>query len=478
MHGTTLEAFWTNIVFILAVVISQPLYTTTSDVLGRKLPLYAAFGLFLLGSVVFAVAPTMPVLIGGRVLQGLGGGGLDVLGEIILADITTLKERPLYIGLYALPMAGGAVCGPVIGAAFAAYVDWRWIGWINLPIVAVGLILSFFFLNLRPLEASFGSKLRRLDWVGMLLFTIGSTAIALPLSWAGSLYSWSSWRTLLPLILGLIALVILAVYEAYPQQPMFPHRLFRRRSTVAVLVAATVHGACFYSIIQYSPLFFQSVIQQTPFRAAISVLPACVCVVAFSILGVLAIEFARRYRLIVFVNSVLVSVGLGLWALWRHDSSPALLYGTQVVPCIGLGVLFMALTIPMTASVENADDMGLAAGILVSFRLFGALLGLAVSSAIFEAVFSQHIVNLGSLPSEIASLLDSSNAIGYIPELRSANISTEVLDGVLEAYRGALMAVFLALVGISALGLLAAVFIPELTLEREEMGRQRLEDTS
>ena len=478
MHGTTLEAFWTNIVFILAVVISQPLYTTTSDVLGRKLPLYAAFGLFLLGSIVFAIAPTMPVLIGGRVLQGLGGGGLDVLGEIILADITNLKERPLYVGLYALPMAGGAVCGPVIGAAFAAYVDWRWIGWVNLPIVAIGLILSFFFLNLRPLEASFSSKLRRLDWLGMLLFTLGSTALALPLSWAGSLYSWSSWRTLLPFILGLIALVILAIYEAYPQQPMFPHRLFRRRSTAAVLVTSTAHGACFYSIILYSPLFFQSVIQQTPFRAAISVLPACACVVAFSIFGVLAIELARRYRLIVLINAILVSTGLGLWALWRRDSSPALLYGTQVVPCIGLGVLFMALTIPMTASVENADDMGLAAGILVSFRLFGALLGLAVCSAIFEAVFSQHVANLRPLPGEIASLADSSNAIGYIPLLQSVELPPEVLDGVLEAYRGALMAVFLALVGVSALGLLAAVFIPELTLEREEMGRQRFESNS
>lgn len=72
-------------------------------------------------------------------MQGLGAGGLGVLGEVILVDMTMLKERPLYLGLFSLPMAGGGVCGPIIGAAFGEYVDWRWIGWMNLPIIAPGL---------------------------------------------------------------------------------------------------------------------------------------------------------------------------------------------------------------------------------------------------------------------------------------------------------------------------------------------------
>jgi MFS family permease len=87
----------------------MPITTSLSDVLGRKIPLYASFIVFLAGSVVFAVANSMNLLIIGRVLQGLGGGGLDVLGEVILADITTLKERPLYLGLFSIPMAGGAI---------------------------------------------------------------------------------------------------------------------------------------------------------------------------------------------------------------------------------------------------------------------------------------------------------------------------------------------------------------------------------
>lgn len=108
-------------------MVTQPIYTSVSDVVGRKPPLYAAFVLFAVGSVVFAVAQSMAIVILGRVLQGLGGSGLDVLNEVIVADITTLKERPLYIGLLSISMAVGSILGPVLGAVFSEYVDWRWI---------------------------------------------------------------------------------------------------------------------------------------------------------------------------------------------------------------------------------------------------------------------------------------------------------------------------------------------------------------
>lgn len=365
-------------------MIAQPIYVTLSDVLGRKIPLYAAFFLFFVGSIVFGIANNMSILIVGRILQGLGGGGLDVLSEIILTDITTLKERPLYLGLYALPMAGGGVCGPVIGAAFSEFVDWRWIGWINLPIIVVGVVLTFFFLHLRPIDSSFRSKLRRLDWVGMLLFTIGSTTFSLPLSWAGAMNNWSSWRTILPLIVGAIVLVIFGVYESKPVEPVFPYRIFRNRTAVVTLVGAAAHGAFLYSMLLYAPLFFQAVMLESPFRSAVSVLPSSACVVAFSVIGVIAVEIVRRYRWGVIANSLMMTVGVGLWALWRTSSSRALLYGLQVVAAIGIGTLFTLLNIPMTASVQDANDMGVAAGILVSFRLFGALIGLAICSSVFQ----------------------------------------------------------------------------------------------
>ena len=476
LRGTTLEAFWTNLSFILAIVITQPIYITISDVLGRKIPLYAAFLFFFIGSIVFGVANNMPVLIVGRILQGLGGGGLDVLSEIILADITSLKERPLYLGLYALPMAGGGVCGPIIGAAFSEFVDWRWIGWINLPIIAVGVVLAFFFLHLRPIDSSFRSKLRRLDWIGMLLFTIGSTTFALPLSWAGAMCPWSSWRTILPLIIGAIVLLVFAIYESKPTEPVFPYRIFRNRTAVVTLIGAAAHGAVLYSILLYTPLFFQAVMLETPFRSAVSVLPTSACTVGFSIFGVLGVEIVRRYRWGVIANQLLMTVGVGLWALWRSSSSRALLYGLQVIAAIGVGTLFTILTIPMTASVQHVDDMGIAAGILVSFRLFGALVGLAICSTVFNNVFEQRIASIGTLPPSVQTLKDVREAIGFIPALRLMDLQPSILEQVIDAYRVSMMAVFLTLAGIGAVGFFTSLFTRELTLEKEDLGRQQFEN--
>ena len=362
---------------------------------------------------------------------------MDVLSEIILTDITSLKERPLYLGLYALPMAGGG-----------------------------------------PIDSSFRSKLRRLDWIGMLLFTIGSTSFALPLSWAGAMYPWLSWRTILPFIVGATVLIAFGIYESKPVEPIFPYRIFRNRTAVVTLIGATTHGAVLYSVLLYPPLFFQAVMLQTPFRSAVSVLPISACTVGFSIFGVVAVELVRRYRWGVIVSGLFMALGVGLWALWRSSSSKALLFGLQVMAAIGVGTLFTILTIPMTASVQHVDDMGIAAGILVSFRLFGALTGLAICSGIFSNVFAKRIASIGTLPQPVEILKDVREAIGFIPKLRSLNIQPKVLEQVIEAYRVSIIAVFLTLAGIGAVGFLASSFTKELTLEREDRGRQRFEKSA
>ena len=462
----------------MAIVVTQPIYVTISDVVGRKIPLYVAFFFFFVGSIVFAVAQSMPVFVIGRMLQGLGGGGLDVLSEIILADITSLKERPLYLGLYSLPMAGGGVCGPIIGAAFSEFVDWRWIGWINLPIIAIGVGLAFFFLHLRHVGSTFRSKLRRLDWTGMLLFTIGSTTFALPLSWGGTIYPWSSWKTILPLIIGAIFLVGFGIYESKPAEPVFPYRIFRNRTAVATLIGSAAHGAVLYSIMLYAPLFFQAVMLETPFRSGVSVLPTSACTVAFSVIGVITVEIMRRYRWGVIASSLCMTLGVGLWALWRNSSSKVILYGFQVIASIGVGTLFTILTIPMTASVQQVDDMGIAAGILVSFRLFGALVGLATCSSVFSNVFKHHITAIGTLPPSVAILEDVREAIGFVPALRLLDVPPSILKQVIEAYRASMMAVFLVLAAIGAVGFFASFFIRELTLEKEALGRQQFEKSS
>ena len=123
----------------------------------------------------------MKAVIRGRILQGLEGGGLHILESIILNDITTLKERPLYLGVMAIPITAGSLLNPILGALLSEFVDWRWIGWINRPFVGIAFVLTY-FLRLKPININFEKRISSLDYKGMLLFALGATAVVHPLS--------------------------------------------------------------------------------------------------------------------------------------------------------------------------------------------------------------------------------------------------------------------------------------------------------
>ncbi|KAF2868567.1 major facilitator superfamily domain-containing protein [Massariosphaeria phaeospora] len=475
LHGTSLEGFWASISFILAVVIVQPIHTSVSNVFGRLLPLYASFVLFMIGSIVFAVAQDMTVLIVGRVLQGLGAGGLDVLNEIILADITTLKERPMYLGIFAIPMLGGTVLGPVTGGLFAEYASWRWIGWINLPISTIGLALAILFLRLKPLEQPLSQKLRRLDWIGLALFTAGCTLFASPIAWAGAMFPWASYQTLVPLLLGFGLLVVFGLFESKPVEPAFPYRIFKNRTACMTLAAGFLHGIANYIIMLYVPLFLQAVYLHSPLRAAVLTLPGCFLAIGSAVIGSVVVEVMRTYRATILASWVFVAVGAGLLTLLDRSSSLAAKESFQVVLGLGLGPFWSVLNLPLQASMLNVDDMGLATGILVSFRLFGGLIGLALSSSIFNTVYTRKIEALGVFPPELAFLGDAREAVASIHLLREIDIPAELLDRVIDAYKISIYGVFWMIAGAGVAGFVISCLIKEISLEREDLGRQQLE---
>ncbi|TQS34237.1 hypothetical protein Golomagni_05387, partial [Golovinomyces magnicellulatus] len=352
LNGQSLQSFWANLSYTLCGLVMQPVWANTSNIFGRKPPLYICMAFFFVGSIVFATAKNMNTLIIGRALQGFGGGGIDVLAEVILADMTTLQERSKYIGLLGITMAVGNIMGPAVGALLATYASWRWIGWINLPLLGISYPLILFFLRLRRLESSLLEKTKQLDWTGMLLFSVGCIAFVLPLSWAGTLYPWSSWRTILPLLIGALVLGAFAWYEARPEKPIMPHRLFGRTAS-ATLVGAFLHGMMLFSLMQYLPFFYQAVQRQTLIQSAVTLLPTSIASVLAAGLSVTAVGLVRSYRWSVWASWVLVTVGTGLLAIMSDSSTKAMSYGAPVIWGAGIGALLRVLHLPLQASVPH-----------------------------------------------------------------------------------------------------------------------------
>lgn len=452
----------------------QPVWASISDAFGRKPPLYICIGLFFIGSIVFAVAQNMKTIIVGRVLQGFGGGGIDVLVQVILTDMTTLEERATYLGLMGIPNAVGNILGPSVGALFATYVNWRWIGWVNLPVLVFGAPLVFFFLKLRPITVG-ASNVERLDWIGMGLVVSGITIIVLPLSWAGSLFPWSSWQTLLPMLLGVSVLTVFVWYESKPAVPIMPHRLFHSKTANMTLIGGFMHGAILVSLLQYLPLIYQAVYLETAIRSAVFLLPTSITSVVIAVFSMMMVPLFGGYTWLLRMSWALLILGTGILALFQVGSSSSMLFGLPIIWGTGVALLRLQL-LPMQASVKKADDTGVAIGQFFTIRMFGGLIGLTIASAIFNTVFAKTIMSSSvRLEGPLEPLSDASKAVAFMKELPLLDISQQTLKGVLGVYLTCFQTIFYTMTGFGAVGLLAAIFIEEIDLKSQDRGNQQFE---
>ena len=462
--------------YTLCGLVMQPLWASISNTFGRKPPLYVCIALFTVGSIIFALAKKMSTIIVGRVLQGFGGGGIDVLAEIVLADMTTLQERSFYLGLMGIPISIGNILGPSVGAIFSNYASWRWIGWVNLPFLGVAAPLIFFFLHLRPvqLDESLAANLNRLDWIGMFLVVVGITIFVLPLSWAGSLYPWESWRTLFPMFLGIAVLVAFATYEKRPATPVMPHRLFHSKTANMTLAGAFIHGMILISILQYLPLFYQAVELETAIGSAVSLLPAVITSVIFAATAMMMVSVVGGYIWIIRFAWVILMLGTGLLALFDVGSSSSIRLGLPILWGAGVALLRLLL-LPMQASVRNVDDTGLAIGQLLTVRMFGALVGLTIASTTFNSVFSAKLSSIERPTGPLAPLADANNAVAFISELRKLDISPQVLNPFLKIYLMCFRTIFYAMAGLGGLGFLTSLLMDDLDLSVKDLGQQQFE---
>lgn len=276
LRGTALEAFWSGTSFLLASTVFQPTFASLSSIFGRKLVctpfmscqcpadtnfqmLFVCMAFFCAGSIVAALANSFSVVIAGRTIKGVGGGGLIAVIEVIVVDLVPLSVRSLWISLIAAMWALGTVAGPLIGAGFAQNISWRWIFWINLPIIGLASVLVFFFLNQTRIPGGVVHKLGRFDWVGAVLFTAGSTSVLFGITTGGIMYSWSSFRTLLPLILGVVILLAFAYWEVrYAKEPMIDRGLFHNWTLIASYVMTVLHGIILWSIVYFLSMWSPS----------------------------------------------------------------------------------------------------------------------------------------------------------------------------------------------------------------------------
>jgi len=181
---------------LISSTVLLPLYGKASDIWGRKPVLYFAVGCFLVGSALCGASQSMQMLLGSRVVQGLGGGGIMGLVNIIMSDLTSLRDRALWTSFIGATWAVAAASGPLVGGAIASSTTWRWCFFINLPVGAISLGIIFVYLHLDSPRLSFWDKAPRVDYLGTTLIGGSALMFLLALNWAGAGVGWGSARVI------------------------------------------------------------------------------------------------------------------------------------------------------------------------------------------------------------------------------------------------------------------------------------------
>jgi MFS family permease len=431
-----------------------------SDIFGRQELVLVSLLFFTVGSVVCGVANTFTVLLAGRCVQGIGGGGIITMSQVIFADIIPLRQRPKWFAIVLGAWALGSVLGPLVGGLFVQYVTWRWTFYINLPFCGIGFVMVPLFVKLRTEKTSLKSKLLRVDWLGGFLFIGSLTSFLIAVSWGGVQFAWSSFQTLVPLLVGIAGVTISLFWERYgAREPFLRKSLFHSPSAIAAYICALVQGLILFCALYYGPFYFMSVKLTSPTTSGVNLLPVTCFLLPGSAIVSILITRLGHFRWAIWTGWVVTTTGCGLLRLLSQNTSTAVWATAFVIFGLGNGIVLSSVNFGIQ-SIAHTEDSGRAASMYAFMRTLGMTIGVAVGGTVFQNFMSNRLEELG-LPTQIAH-----DAEGFIRALHTLAMNDPTRIGALKAYVEGFHGVFEVITGISGLGLLASLVIKRHSMDK------------
>jgi len=458
--GGVEHMLWVTTAYILAATIMMPIYGKMGDLIGRKGLFIIAISLFMVGSIVGGLAQGMPELIAGRAIQGLGGGGLMILSQAIIADVVPARERGKYMGIMGGVFALASVAGPLLGGYFTESLSWRWCMWINLPLGIIAIISAVLFIHLPDRT----KKNPSIDVAGMMTLAIASAAIVMATSLGGNTYDWGSIQILGLWALGALAGVAFVFIEKNAIEPVMPLYLFKNRNFNLTTGAGLITGIAMFGALAYMPTYLQMVTGVTATEAGLLMIPMMGAMLITSISSGQFVSRTGKYKFLPVVGSMFIALGLFLMSTMTPDT--ALWLRCVFIAVMGLGLgLTMQILVLIVQNSFPISVVGTATASNNYFRQIGASLGAAAVGSIFTSKLIDLLAE--RLPAEAGSEADLNSLIPSEVQ----NLPTQIQDAIVGSYNDALTPVFLMLVPLLALSFILLLFVKEeklaTTIERD-----------
>lgn len=369
---------WVATAYLLASVITVPIFGRLGDYYGRKPFVVASIILFTAASALCGLANDMLFLVLARALQGVGGGMLVGTAFACIPDLfpdahVRLRWQVMMSSAFGIANA----VGPSLGGFLTQYCGWRSAFYVNLP---VGLLSLFFVWRFLPHLRQVRHQGRiKLDWLGAVLI-------------AASLCGLQLFVELLPehgltygtgalLVASTLCMVGLWKWERHAAQPMLPIDMFGHRSLSVLFALSLLVGFSMFSLLFYAPLLFQGGFGLSPRDAGIIVTPLAVCITLGSILNGRIVTRIRHPNAMLHVGFALLALSCVGAAVSTRATPQALLMGFMALGGLGLGFVTPNLTVFVHQSAGR-EHLGIATASLQSLRMIGGMLGTAVTGTL------------------------------------------------------------------------------------------------
>ncbi|KAF7868430.1 hypothetical protein EAF04_004962 [Stromatinia cepivora] len=456
LRATSSQAYWCGSGFLFAQTVAQPIYGGFAETLGYKFCLLLALGIFTGASLLCALAQNVAWLIGGRVVQGLGSAGINVMVNVIMADLVSLDQRAKYMGMIQLSGAFGLCSGVIIGAAASERATWRWIFYINLPICIPTMLVIFIFLRQKVGPRDVMVKLKNFDFIGMALFTGSLVSILYGVTGGGILHSWSSGNIVSSLVIGAIGVALTMGYEGFiASNPMIPPRIFKDRTASLGYLTTWCQALVLWAYAYFITLYFVVCKKHSLLGSAVQSLSAIAVVPFAAAAGGIAMSVTKRFKWINVFAVTLMTTGFALMSRLDVNSNHASQIGFQIISAIGGGILFPGRLCAVQAP-QKLVDVSIATALVSFFTSLGEAFGVAIGDAVFQNRWEVQLkrnVKKGAIPVEFVVGGKMAESIGKVIYEFPETVQ-DIYRGMMADAIGSLWVVVAVFAGVALIGCL------------------------
>ena len=353
---------WIITAYLLASTAVAPVFGTLSDIYGRRFTIVVALSLFMAGSILCAIAPSMQVLIAARLLQGLGGGGILPIVQTVISDVVSPRERGQYQAYFSGVWVAAGIGGPILGGVFAEHLHWSMIFWINIPLGVASLALLLPNMAKIPVF----HKKRKVDWLGGVLLMASAVVVMLVLTWGGIRYSWLS-PTILAMCGAALTLAAAFIWHAtHTDEPFLPIPLMGGPVVPYAMMAGACAIGAMLGLTVHMPLYYEAVYHLTASESGLALIPLVAVSVPGAAIAGRAMASMVHYKRVAIIGTACSAVAGLVMALATPLPLWALLAVLSVF-ALGLGTTFPVSVVSIQNAVARAQ-VGTATGAMNFFR--------------------------------------------------------------------------------------------------------------